>query len=81
MLTVAEAARRTGRSPETIRMWIRSGQLRARKVGGQHVIEPEALDELRGPYTLPVPDGWTRTFWGGPMPDTVAAIRRGHMGH
>ena len=39
MLTVPEAARRTGRNPETIRRWIREGKLAARKVGTQHVIE------------------------------------------
>jgi excisionase family DNA binding protein len=81
MLTVPQAARRAGRDPETIRRWIRSGRLRARKVGTQHVIEPEALDDLLGPDTLPVPDGWTRTLAGDPMPDTVAALRRSRAGH
>ena len=81
MLTVPQAARRAGRDPETIRRWIRSGRLRARKVGTQHVIESDDLDELLGPHTLPVPDGWTRTIAGDPMPDTVAAIRRSRAGH
>jgi uncharacterized protein len=43
MLTVPEAARRTGRHPETIRRWIREGRLRAHKVGTQHLIEPDDL--------------------------------------
>jgi excisionase family DNA binding protein len=81
MLTVPQAARRAGRDPETIRRWIRSGRLRAQKVGTQHVIQSEDLDALIGDDTLPVPDGWTRTFAGDPMPDTVAAIRRSRMGH
>lgn len=46
MLTVPEAARRMERHPETIRRWIRSGKLRARKVGTQHVIDEHDLDEL-----------------------------------
>ena len=39
MMTVPEAARRTGKNPETIRRWIREGKLRAHKVGTQHVFE------------------------------------------
>ena len=46
MLTVPEAARRTGRHPETIRRWIREGRLRAHKVGTQHVIDADDLDEV-----------------------------------
>ena len=42
MLTVPEAAQKAGRDPETIRRWIRSGKLRARKIGTQHVIEEAA---------------------------------------
>src|SRR3954454_9861302 len=39
MLTVPEAATRTGRNPETIRRWIREGRLAASKVGTQHLID------------------------------------------
>lgn len=74
MLTVPEAARRTGRDPETIRRWIRSGKLRARKVGTQHVIEDEDLDELLEP-SFPLPEAWRTTITGEPMPDVVALIR------
>jgi len=81
MLTVPQAARRAGRDPETIRRWIRSGRLRARKVGTQHVIEASELDTLIGADTLPVPDGWTRTVTGEPMPDVVAAVRRSRAAH
>jgi len=81
MFTVPQAARRAGRDPETIRRWIRSGRLRARKVGTQHVIEPDDLDELIGADTLPVPDGWTRTATGEPMPDIVGAVRRTRAAH
>ena len=56
MLTVPEAARRVGRDPETIRRWIRSGKLRARKVGTQHVIEETDIEAmLEKPRSLPLP--------------------------
>lgn len=45
MLTVPEAARRVARDPETVRRWIRSGRLRARKVGTQHVIDENDFDQ------------------------------------
>ncbi|HEX6263353.1 MAG TPA: helix-turn-helix domain-containing protein [Actinomycetota bacterium] len=81
MLTVPEAAARTGRSAETIRRWIRAGKLRARKVGTQHVIEEEDLDELIDAETLPLPAEWRRTATGEPMPDWVTLIRRDRAGH
>jgi len=83
MLTVPEAARRTGRNPETIRRWIREGKLTARKVGTQHVIEEQDLDDVLDAFgdTVPLPPEWQRTFWGGPMPDVVAAVRRSRAGH
>jgi excisionase family DNA binding protein len=43
MLTVAQAARRAGRNPETVRRWIREGKLTAWKVGSQHVIDDDDL--------------------------------------
>ena len=48
MVTVPQAARLTGRNPETIRRWIREGKLPARKIGTQHVIEEADLDPLLG---------------------------------
>jgi excisionase family DNA binding protein len=83
MLTVPEAARRAGRNPETIRRWIREGKLRARKVGTQHVLEEADLAEMIGATadTVELPPEWQRTFWGGPMPDVVAAVRRSRAGH
>ena len=83
MLTVPEAALRAGRYPETIRRWIREGKLRSRKVGTQHVLEEEDLDEVLGRlrHTVPLPPEWRMTFWGGPMPDVVAAVRRSRAGH
>jgi excisionase family DNA binding protein len=76
MLTVPEAARRTGRNPETIRRWIRSGRLNAHKVGTQHLIDEADLDEATADNaSLPVPAGWDKTSDGDPMPDWVAIVR------
>ena len=74
MLTVPEAARRTGRHPETIRRWIREGKLAARKVGTQHVIEEEDLAALGAQPVLPAPAWWDETATGEPMPDWVSII-------
>lgn len=83
MLTVPEAARRSGRNPETIRRWIREGKLRSTKVGTQHVLDENDLDEAIGrlAHTVELPPDWHETFWGGPMPDVVAALRRSRTGH
>jgi excisionase family DNA binding protein len=82
VLTVPEAARRASRNPETIRRWIRSGLLRAHKIGTQHIIEEADLDALTETRTtLPVPDSWTRTATGEPMPDILAELARSRAGH
>lgn len=80
MLTVPEAAARVGRNAETIRRWIRSGRLRARKVGTQHVIEEVDLDAAVSDRAL-VPTGWTSTFTGEPMPNWVALLREDRAAH
>lgn len=80
MITVPEAAKRFRRDPETIRRWIRSGRLRARKVGTQHVIEEADLAALAEETSLPLPDAWRQTATGGPMPDVLAAIRSSRAG-
>lgn len=83
MLTVPEAAHRARRDPETIRRWIRSGKLRAHKVGTQHVIEEEDLERVLDDQDemLPLPEEWKLTADGEPMPNVVAAIRRSRRGH
>jgi excisionase family DNA binding protein len=83
MLTVPEAAKRTGRNPETVRRWIREGKLRAHKVGTQHVIEEQDLEAIEPPDMLPLPKGWDwdTTFWGEPMPNVAAWIRESRAGH
>lgn len=76
MLTVPEVARRLAKNPETIRRWIRSGRLPARKIGTQHVIEEEDLDRLQDAEVLPLPASWTRTWTGEPMPNWVSIVRQ-----
>lgn len=80
MLTVPDAARRSHRDAETIRRWIRSGKLSARKFGTQHMIEEDDLDRLTGSATLPLPAAWTSTPAGEPMPDVVVALRGSRAG-
>jgi excisionase family DNA binding protein len=82
-ITVPEAARRTGRNPETIRRWIREGKLRSTKVGTQHILDEDDLLALIGESSerVELPPEWQKTFWGGPMPDVVAAVRRSRAGH
>ena len=80
-MTVPEAARRAGRNPETIRRWIRSGRLRADKVGTQHVIDETDLEiTLAASGSLALPPAWRKTRSGAPMPDAVRAIVRSRTG-
>jgi excisionase family DNA binding protein len=81
MLTVPEAARRSGRDPETIRRWIRAGKLRAEKVGTQHVIDEDDLDAVTAEArSLPMPESWRKFDSGRPAPDVVSAIARSRRG-
>jgi len=81
VITVPEAAARVGRDPETIRRWIRSGRLRARKVGTQHVIEEEDLEGVLGDArSVGAPERW-RTFDSGrAAPDWVRALEDSRRG-
>ncbi len=82
MLTVPEAAHRTGRTPETVRRWIRSGRLRAQKVGTQHVIEEQDLQRLvEEPWPVEIPPKLRADPRGETQPDWVAIIREQRDGH
>ena len=81
MITVPEAAKRVGRDPETVRRWIRTGRLRARKIGTQHVIEESDLAPLVDTARTVLPPPWGRTLTGEPMPDVVRALRRSRSSH
>ncbi|TAN20559.1 MAG: DNA-binding protein [Acidobacteria bacterium] len=78
-LTIPAAAKRLGRDPETVRRWVRSGRLRARKLGTQYFIDPADLPEASG--TVPLPDWLRKTVTGEPMPDVVAELRRQRSEH
>jgi excisionase family DNA binding protein len=81
MLTVPEAAERVGRDPETVRRWIRAGKLRARKIGTQHMIDEDDLDQVTGETgSLPMPKEWQTTWTGEAQPDWVRLIRRSRRG-
>jgi len=47
-LSVRDAARISKRSEETVRRWIWSGKLRARKLGNQYFIDPADVGALLG---------------------------------
>ena len=82
MITVVEAARRAGRSPQTIRRWIRIGRLRSTKDGSRHMIEAPDLElALADDQTLPRPAEWRFMPDGRPTPNVVRAIRLSRAGH
>jgi excisionase family DNA binding protein len=85
MITVPEAAKRAGKDPETVRRWIRTGRLRARKIGTQHVIEEQDLLPflVATDDQLPFPEDWGLDTLadGRPMPNVVAVIRRQRASH
>ena len=76
MLTVEEAATRVGRSPETVRRWIREGRLSATIEGRRRVIDPADLHSVRDELypMLPLPPEWQRLEDGTPAPNWVAAV-------
>ena len=81
MLTVHDVARRTGRNPETIRRWIRTGRLRARKVGTRHLIEENDLEAAtERPQSAGVPEAWRTLPSGRPAPDWVEALHETREG-
>lgn len=49
LMTVREVARACHRAEETVRRWIWSGKLRARKLGNQLFVKREDVDALRAP--------------------------------
>jgi excisionase family DNA binding protein len=82
MLTVPQAARRVGRTEETVRRWIRAGRLRSTRVGTQHLIDEDDLHRLiDGGEPVPIPEAWTRFSDGTPQPDWEGIIRRSRDGH
>lgn len=83
VLTIAQAADRVGRNPETIRRWIRSGRLPARRVGQHHAIEDRDLRMIEDALfpMAELPDEWQVGDDGSPAPNWVAALHRSRSGH
>jgi excisionase family DNA binding protein len=82
MLTIAEAAERVGRSPGTVRRWIREGRLPADTTRGERLIDPADLDAVRDAIypMLPVPLEWQRLEDGTPAPNWVAGVALSRLG-
>jgi len=83
VLTVPQVARRVGRDAETVRRWIRSGKLRARKIGTQHVVEESDLDAITATdSSIHRPSAW-RSAWkrASREPDWAAWIRASRERH
>jgi excisionase family DNA binding protein len=82
MLNVAEAGRRLGRDPETIRRWIRAGRLRSQKVGNKHLIdEADLMAVAEEPRSIGVPPELERFESGEPQPDWVKLLHRSRASH
>lgn len=76
MLTVTEAAQRVGRSPGTVRRWVREGRLPVTTTRGKRLIDPGVLDEVRDEVypMLPLPSEWQTLEDGSPAPNWVAGV-------
>jgi excisionase family DNA binding protein len=80
LITVPEAARRTGRNAETVRRWIRTGRLRSEKVGTQHLVREEDLVSFLDDAPLDLPAAWSQAD-GGVMPPWEQLVRDGRDSH
>ncbi|MEJ7894173.1 MAG: helix-turn-helix domain-containing protein [Solirubrobacteraceae bacterium] len=81
MISVPQAAQRTGMNPETIRRWIRAGRLRSTRVGTQHMIDEADLAAVATPPGgVELPTRWQRFDSGRPLPDVAAALERSRRG-
>ena len=81
-ITVPEAARRCGKNPETVRRWIREGKLRSEKIGTQHLVEVDELDDfVNGDDMAELPPEWRTTYDGKPMPNWVRLVRQSRNDH
>ncbi len=82
VITIVEAAQRVGRSPGTVRRWIREGRLRAETVRGRLMIDAGAIDEVRDEMypMLPLPPEWQKLEDGSPAPNWVAGVALSRLG-
>lgn len=81
MITVPEAARRSGRNPETIRRWVRSGRLHSERVGTQYLIDEQELASLTDDEPLDLPEAWRTTSDGSQMPPWEQIVRSSRATH
>lgn len=83
MLTRSQAARHARKNTKAAHRSIRAARLRAEQVGTQHTLNGQSLKALLDIEidVLPLPPVLRRTFWGGPMPNWVAAVRRSRSEH
>ena len=78
-----------GKDPETIRRWIRSGKLRAQKIGLKHMIDEADLpiqDEDAeyaeyAEFLAGLPESMRTMADGRPMPNVLAWVRASRAGH
>lgn len=82
MLTVSEAAQRVGRTPGTVRRWIREGRLTAQIAHGHQVVDPREVAEVRDDLypMLPLPPEWQQLEDGTPAPNWAAAVALSRQG-
>ena len=80
LITVPEAAQRTGKNAETIRRWIRSGRLRSQKVGTQHLVDEQDVLALADDQPLDLPKHWT-VGDSGAMPLWERLVRDARSSH
>jgi excisionase family DNA binding protein len=80
-MTIPEAARRAGRDPETVRRWVRSGRLPARKIGTQHIVREEDLEAVISRKELLKPAWLRQTSTGEKMPDVLRFLSRQRLSH
>ena len=82
LLSISEAASRARCTPETVRRWIRSGQLPASKVGTQQVIAESDLQAvLDGVRPVEIPAAWRIDRTGAPQPDWESIVRESRDSH
>ena len=76
MISIADAAIRSGRDAETIR----SGRLRANRENGRLYVHAEELEALIARPAFDLPQAWIPSRWGAPQPDWVGELRRARGG-
>lgn len=78
MKTVAEAADRLCKSPQTVRRWIRSGKLRATRIDGSYAIDDRDLCAIEDDLfpMAELPEDWKLGDDGLPARNWVVALHR-----